>query len=203
MKSAADVLRGNPVDIAKAILENEWDAIHKRLMAYAVKLVGALGTIDGVSPDDLVSETLLAYLADDDGLNWDSLRGSSIDRFLCGVLKKKFLMHLRRNRTSSGSVGEILSRAQPLQSEDSMPASVKADQLAVAARGDKELEDLLAAGREIEDVGSVNQQLSVSLGTTIEDVVNRKRRLTRRLRQIGRNPHRERTQDKRRDSHDV
>lgn len=188
-----------PVDIANAILENEWNPLHKRLTAYALRLFGALGVIDGISPDDLAGETLMEYWADEGGLGYDPRRGS-LERYLCSVVKNKFLMHLRRDRKLISCLQDdsVVVREQQLTDVGDSPSAKaiaeKANQIVTAARGDKELEELVGAAQGLDDGGKVNQQLSVLLGTTIEDVVNRKRRLTRRVDRTRHSLHRERTQ---------
>ena len=54
-------------------------------------------------------------------------------------------------------------------------------QIEVAAKGDRDLEELIEATQSLDSTANVNQQLCEILDTTIQDVVNRRKRLTRRV----------------------
>src|ERR1035438_5979687 len=56
---------------------------------------------DAVSADDLVSETVLAFLRSPNALGWMPARGK-LETFLCAVLKNRFIDHLRRHRRYGG-----------------------------------------------------------------------------------------------------
>ena len=174
----------NSVDTATVILgETEWAALYRRLAAYAMALSREMPAVfDGISPDDLVSETIVAYLAGESGMGWDPHQGS-LDRFLCGVLKNKFLMHARRIKRLAACAVKSQFVVEPPSSEvKNVPAPPTiTDQIELAARGDEKLEKLVEATQELDGMANANQQLSQLLGTTEADVVNRKKRLTRRL----------------------
>jgi DNA-directed RNA polymerase specialized sigma24 family protein len=185
------------VDLEKAVLDDEidWAALNRRLTAYAVKLVRAMPSIfDGISAGDLASETLMAYYVSETRLGWDPTRGSLV-RFLCGVLKRKFLAHVRRHHRCIGfsevtEVAEVSTHPGP--ESQAVAIADKIERLRTAAKGDQELEELLDGAGRIESTSKPNEQLSRLLNTSIEDILNRKRRLRRRL---DRNPrgHRNRT----------
>jgi DNA-directed RNA polymerase specialized sigma24 family protein len=175
-----------PVDTANAILDEiDSAALYKRLSTYARSLAREMPDVfDGISPKDLVGETFVAYLSAESGLNWDPTR-SSLERFLCGVLKNKFLMHVRRSKLlpASAENGPFLAELpNPAIMEER--ASDTVDRLKIVARGDRELEELIDAAQGLETVSKVNQQLSERLNITVPDVVNRKKRLVRRLKEV-------------------
>jgi hypothetical protein len=63
-------------------------------------------------------------------------------------------------------------------------ASDTVDRLKIVARGDRELEELIDAAQGLETVSKVNQQLSERLNIAVPEVVNRKKRLVRRLKEV-------------------
>jgi hypothetical protein len=162
-------------------VESEWGSVWRLLTIYAKKLANDMPAVfDGISQDDLVGETILEYLASESRLNWDPLLGS-LAQFLCGVLKRKFLMHDRRSKRFEGSLGNdrhVLEFPRPAVSNGSTRIKIT-DGMRTVVRGDKELEDLVDAAQRVDDAARVNQQLSQLLQTTISDVVNRKKRLRR------------------------
>jgi DNA-directed RNA polymerase specialized sigma24 family protein len=122
-----------PVDSAKAILEEtDWVPLLKRLTAYALKLGRELPAVfDGISPDDLVGETFVSYLASPNRLNWDPRQGS-LEAFLCGVLTNKFLMHARRYRHCAGTAEDdrtLPEVSSPVAQNGATPSSIFADRI--------------------------------------------------------------------------
>jgi hypothetical protein len=99
-------------------------------------------------------------------------------------VKNIFLVHARRNWHSADVHESCLVQA-PIRSlrssNEPPPKQINEDRIKAAARGDKELEELVEAIAKIETETKVNQQLSALLDTTIEDVVNRKKRLRKRF----------------------
>ena len=166
--------------IRQAILDEvDWDAIWRRLIVLASRITREMpGVFDGISAEDLAGETLTAFLVDPSGLGWNPTTEDNLARFLCGVLKNKFMTHRRRSRSREAAADErpvapasVISPAQ-----DSM-----ADRIEAVAKGKRDLEELVEASRDIEDSANINQQLSMRLKTTVQDVINRKRRLIRSL----------------------
>jgi len=171
----------NPVDTIKAAIldEIDWGAVYRRLRVFAFQIAREMpGVFDGISADDLAGETLMAFLADPNGLGWNPTSQENLERFLCGVLKNKFMTHRRRSRNRVSVADDRLVPApiviQPAQ--DTMIERIKA-----VAQGKKDLEELVEASQHIEDGANINQQLSAQLKTTVQDVINRRRRLARGL----------------------
>ena len=176
----------NSVDTANAILDEiDSEALYKRLSTYALSLAREMPDVfDGISWEDLVVETFMAYLSAESGLNWDPTR-NSLERFLCGVLKNKFLTHVRRSKLLPASAENspfLPELPDPAIREE--PPSDTVDRLKIVARGDRELEELIDAAQGLETVSKVNQQLSERLNIPVPDVVNRKKRLVRRLKEV-------------------
>jgi len=175
------------VEIAKAILSEIDSALIRRLVGYAVMLARAMpGVFDGVSPEDLVQEALVAFLMSDNGLNWNPTRGS-LEKYLSGVVKNKFLAHARRSRRSVEILENGLRKAKiHVMSSSTEPILDMpiGERMRMAARGDSVIEELVEAAAKLESEKRVNQQLSSLLDTTIEDVVNRRTRLTRRFNRL-------------------
>jgi DNA-directed RNA polymerase specialized sigma24 family protein len=175
------------VDIAKAIWhEIDWDSVYKRLSAFAFRLAKEMPSVfDGISADDLVAETFLAYYTGAGGLKWNPLQGS-LEKYLCGVMKNKFLMHARRNQHYAGSLDDRAHAewANPVSSNGSVSDTFE-ERIKLVVRGDKQLEEFVEAAKELESDGKINQQLSRILNTTTTDVINRRKRLVRRLDRAG------------------
>jgi hypothetical protein len=170
-------------EVSKVLLgEEDWEAIWRRLTVFALKLAGEKPDVfDGISPDDLVGETIVTFWASDNNLNWDPQKNTLVG-YLCGVLKKKFLMHARRAVCSPISPDEdACSAAATADAGDTVRTLISIDEIRAAARGDKELEELITATQQLDNSTSINQRLSEVLQTTAEDIVNRKKRLRRRL----------------------
>jgi DNA-directed RNA polymerase specialized sigma24 family protein len=170
------------VDTPKAVLvEIDWGAVYKRLTVFALRLAHAVPEVfDGVSPEDLVGETMVAYFTGEGGMKWDSVQGS-LERFLGGVLRNKFLLHARKLRRYGGSLDDARFAPEPNASIGKPLTATITKQIEVAAKGDTDLEELIKATQTLDSAANVNQQLSQILDTTIEDVVNRRKRLTRRV----------------------
>jgi DNA-directed RNA polymerase specialized sigma24 family protein len=169
------------VNIARAILDDiDWEAVYRRLTVYAFSLVRCGEVLDGISADDLVGETVLDFLCNE--LTWEP-EESTLDRYLCGALRNKYLQHLRRNQRSLGPVADDRLQGASQNAASGRTRGI-AEGLKLVARGDRKLEELVEAAEQIANEGKVNQQLSEILKTTTEDIVNRKKRIARRLRRL-------------------
>lgn len=169
----------------------DWAAVWKRLYACAYRMSSdAPDLLDGASPSDLVQETLLAFFNSRRRPNWNEGR-PAIEAFLLGILKHKVIDRQRRAK-----------RLIPIETEDhclvreeltTLPVALEnvlreevAAQIFKSANGDPQLEELVVAARELEDVKNINKTLATALGTTPADIVNRKKRLQRRDAEEGR-----------------
>ena len=134
----------------------------------------------------------MAFFASEGALGWDESKGD-VAAFLCGVLRNNFLDRVRRyRRRDGGSVDdstfvkrfpERASRESPVHRALEIKewiASLKNN-----LRGDKELEDLINAIGSTNGDHNINQELAAELGTTVDDIVNRRKRLKRLLGQRG------------------
>jgi DNA-directed RNA polymerase specialized sigma24 family protein len=154
-----------------------WPDIYKRLRALAGWLSRDQSRVfDAVSADDLVSETLLEFLSSPDGLGWTPGRGK-LETFLCTVLRNKFIDHVRRHRHNAGPPDEFdLFVVRP---EGQLEQQEVVDQVMLRVQGRTDLEETVAAICEGSGDAPLNQELAEDLGTTVPDVVNRKKRIRR------------------------
>lgn len=154
-----------------------WPDIYKRLRALAGWLTRDQAFVfDAVSADDLVGETLLAFLSSPDGLGWTAQRGN-LETFLCSVLRNKFIDHLRRHRRNVGPVEESDLFAVPPERQVEQQEAI--DQVMVRIQGRTDLEETVVAICESRGDARVNQELAEELGITVPEVVNRKKRIRR------------------------
>jgi hypothetical protein len=148
--------------------------------------------LDGFSPEDLAEETIMAFFASKNTLGWDESKGD-LAAFLCGVLRNKFLDRVRRHRRrdggsldDSGFVERFPERAsQESPVHRALEIKEWIANLKSKLRGDKELEDLINVIGSINGDHNINQELAAELGTTVDDIVNRRKRLKRLLAQRG------------------
>jgi DNA-directed RNA polymerase specialized sigma24 family protein len=162
----------------------DWDRLYKLLRVVAAGIVRRAHVGDaidcGISAEDLVTETMEAFFASSNGLGWKAEKGS-IEALLCGVLKKKAVDHLRRQRHVAGSLDDP-SRSEVAKGKPCTPAPERARvdiraKLYELVRGDKDLEDLLTATELLSGDRNVNQELGVLLNKTPKQVSNLKQRL--------------------------
>jgi DNA-directed RNA polymerase specialized sigma24 family protein len=165
--------------------EIDWAVVYERLRVVALHCADRMPDIfDGVSAEDVVTQVLSAYFESSNGLGWNPAIGP-LDRFLLRVLRNRTIDRIRRQSRVAGSFDDPeftkgVYRAQPKESESDEPNDLSR-QLHEAANGDHKLEELVTAAGDIDDGYNINQQLAKELRTTTEDIVNRKRRLTRRF----------------------
>jgi DNA-directed RNA polymerase specialized sigma24 family protein len=167
--------------LKEAIFEEvDWSALYRRLRVYAFRLGREMPSVfDGISADDLVGETLTTFLAAPDCLGWDPTTEDNLAKFLFAVLKHKFMTHRRRSLAREGAAD---NRQAPIAIGSAPSRETISDRVREVARGDKDLEELVEASQRLEEGLNINQQLSERLNITVQDVINRKRRLRRSLR---------------------
>lgn len=165
--------------------EIDWPGLWKTLWVYAHQLRAAAAVFDcGVSSEDTVVETLEAFWSSGDGLGWNAKKGT-IEAFLCTVLKRRFIDHIRRDEKVAGSFDdqklEYPSSLQPQggRAHDEVSYKEFAAKMRSMVHGRKDLEDLITASEMTDGGHNVNEQLAEILETTTKDVVNRKKQLLR------------------------
>ena len=161
----------------------DWDRLYKLLRVVAAGIVrrARIGdAIDSFSAEDLVTEIMDAFFTSSNGLGWSEEKGS-IEALLCGVLKKKAIDHLRRQKHVAGSLDDAFGKvAQAGKPRAAAPERARVDikaRLYELVRGDKDLEDLLAATELLSGGHNVNQELGELLNKTPKQVSNLKQRL--------------------------
>jgi DNA-directed RNA polymerase specialized sigma24 family protein len=134
----------------------------------------------GVSAEDLVRETLTAFLESSNGLGWSEEKGR-LEIFLGGVLLNKARTHFRRERKVAASL-DAENHGFPVVDGRPTPAAAYEskeflEKLYEAAGDDADLRDLIAAVDFTTGAHNVNQELAEAMGKTPREVVNLKRRL--------------------------
>lgn len=162
-----------------------WEVVYERLYMVALHSTDRMPDIfDGVSAEDLVTQVLCAFFESPNGLGWESAKGP-LDRFLLGILKHKMVDHVRRDKHIAGSFDDpgFATELPPVYPKalDREVINLLGDQILQAASGDCKLEELVNATGRLDDAHNINQQLAKELGTTLSDIINRRRRLTRKL----------------------
>ena len=159
----------------------DWERLGKRLyVAARFATPRASDMFDGISAEDLASETLAAFFASPNMLGWKSSKGP-LDKFLVGVLQNKAKMHLRRERRNAGSIDDPdAGLNEPLQ-QATVGAEAEfrslQERLFELIGDDGELRDLIAAVELTTGAHNVNQELAQILNRTPQQIVNLKRRL--------------------------
>jgi len=161
----------------------DWAHIYMQLHFVALRCAARMPDVfDGISAEDLVTQVLSTFFEDSNALGWDPKVGS-LDQFLLGVLRKKTIDRIRRQRRIAGSVDDPdfaqgVSLVQATSNDQEMH-ELRAE-LQKAATGDPGLEELLKALADVDGGHNINQQLAKELKTTTQDIVNRRKRLIRR-----------------------
>jgi DNA-directed RNA polymerase specialized sigma24 family protein len=166
----------------------DWAELYRRLWVYAAGLAcEAPDIFDGVSAADLVNETMLAFLMSPKALGWQPNRGE-LSVFLSGVMRHKFLDHLKRQRRVAGSIDDDAVRAA-LEGRASSSAGLLGQlagkqwiaRLRKSLAPHRDLQDVVAAAAATDGGHNSNQQIADALGTTPREVANRKKRILRIL----------------------
>ena len=172
----------------------DWGILTKRVYWAALRLVGhADRVIDcGISSaEDLVAEAISEFFNSPNGLSWDGTEDGLV-RLLCGVVRNKFLDHLRRDGKvhpdSEAAMAGLLSKE--VAPDDQAACKVVEARLIEAVRGhpkQRELEDFIVAASCIAETGLVDIQMADLLDISVDEVRNRRRMLLRiaSIRQIG------------------
>jgi DNA-directed RNA polymerase specialized sigma24 family protein len=165
----------------------DWLRIYQRLTLYAFSLPRSTPDIfDGISMDDLVNETMLTFLESSTALGWDSERELTV--YLGGVLKHKFLDHVRRQRRQTRSLDDP-AVGGVVEGLPTTGASVLNELefrqwialLMAKLAPHKELQDVVDAAQQTDGSRNTNQQMGETLSTTPNDIANRKKRIIRIL----------------------
>jgi len=149
----------------------DWERLWKVLWLTAVRVTrGSYRTFDcGVSAEDLVEETLLAFWNSPDGLGWKRAKGP-LEAFLAGVLQKKAIDHFRRQKFVAGSTSDGESPYANLPTSESLDRDVQTTSLWSALErlvvGHRELEDLIAAAQMRPGGSNVNQEIGELMSKT-------------------------------------
>lgn len=168
-----------------------WPEIYRQLYVFARVCSRHVPDIfDGNSAEDMPNIVLLEYFESRTALGWNPGKGP-LNRFLLGVLRNKFLDCLRRQRRTVGSLddpefGSRIYKHQPTLKPDA-PCELQS-LLREAAKGDRRLEELVVAMERLEVNHKINQQIASVLNTTVKDIVNRKKRLIRKVKRQGHLP---------------
>jgi hypothetical protein len=170
---------GWPADIS-------WESLSARLLLTARLFVSLRPGF--IEAKDLVQIALLRYLASPIGLGYDPERGE-LYNFLCGVMKKILLEEGRRQRFIEGSLDDPdFARTHSLTKERALDYERRL--LLENIRRELEpdhLELLKAIERALEestDKSRINKKIAAQRGTPVQQVVNDRKRLRRRLERL-------------------
>jgi DNA-directed RNA polymerase specialized sigma24 family protein len=159
----------------------DWSQVSKRLAIIAALLCKCLPSVfDGISAEDIASEVVLEFFESPKQLGWDG--ENDIVAFLGGVLKHRFLDHLRRHGRAI-KTRERCERVQP----PGFDAIIECDSMLGAldrlVGQDNALKNFLqaVASDEFSCDHNQNQELATILKCRPADVVNVRRRLLRLL----------------------
>ena len=148
-----------------------WDRLWKvlRLTAERCTRDGSRTFDCGVSADDLVEETLLAFWESPDALGWKQAKGS-LEAFLAGVLQKKAIDHFRRQKFVAGSTSDADGPYATVRAPDTVELDAQAMShwraLERLVTGHRDLEDLVAAAQMRPGGPNVNQEIGELMGKT-------------------------------------
>jgi hypothetical protein len=149
----------------------DWDRLWKvlRLTAARVTCNGSRTFDCGVSADDLVEQTLLAFWNSPDGLGWKPAKGS-LEAFLAGILQKKAIDHFRRQKFVAGSTSDAEGPYGNVRAPDSIEESAQTTSLWRALErlvvGHQDLEDLVTAAQLRPGGPNMNQEIGELMGKT-------------------------------------
>ncbi|MGA9768373.1 MAG: sigma factor [Blastocatellia bacterium] len=139
----------------------------------------------GISAEDLVTETLEQFFESPNRLNWKPSK-SKLGTFLCMILERRFIDHLRRQKFVAGSLDEEETHRAFAEQPSGAPNPYQqmeykdfADLMRAEVKGHQELKDLITASEMIHDETKVNEQLAEIMGIPKAKVMNLKKQLVR------------------------
>jgi DNA-directed RNA polymerase specialized sigma24 family protein len=140
----------------------------------------------GVSAEDLVRETLTAFLESSNGLGWSEKQGR-LEPFLCGVLLNKARAHFRHEKKVAGSLDAENHGFPVVDGRRTHAAQYESkelfEKLYEAVGDDAGLRELITAVDLTTGAHNVNQELADAMDDkTPPQVVNLKRRLMKNRR---------------------
>ncbi|MBZ5523783.1 MAG: hypothetical protein LAP21_16235 [Acidobacteriia bacterium] len=148
---------------------------------------------DGLSIDDVPNEAVQRFLNSPTGLGYDPQKGP-LGKYLVGISRNILRDRLRRERLTAGSFDDrdFVKQAKASLNENLLQppeqhrieTTEQCDKFLRAANGDPKLTELVEAIMNTDGRPNDNQLLAARLSTTTEDIVNRKKRLKRRYKQM-------------------
>jgi DNA-directed RNA polymerase specialized sigma24 family protein len=127
------------------------------------------------------------FLESETHLGWDPDR-TRLELFLSAVMRNVFVDHLRRHKHVAGSLddeGFVTSKPARNQGDPGYCREIDGrryiEQFLLAFQEDRKLTELIVATQATDGSHNSNQQLAGLLETTERDIVNRKRRILRKL----------------------
>lgn len=164
--------------------DQDWKRLYQVLLILANcarRRYNAAETFDGGQDcEDVVVEVLATFFSSPDGLGWKESKGK-LETYLGAVVRNKLVDRLRRQKHVAGSLDDPdYSAPAKLPAGPSAPERAKPD-IKVAlydlVKGDRELEDLIAAAELVDGGPNVNQELGQILNRTPRQVSKLKERL--------------------------
>jgi DNA-directed RNA polymerase specialized sigma24 family protein len=161
----------------------DWARLYKVLVihaACALRRYKGSDSFDGEDCEDIADEVLKDFYESPDALGWKESKGK-LETFLGRIVHNKLVDRLRRQKHIGHSLDDA-NRLMPIQKQvmGVAPERAKTDTKAALygqVRGDKELEDLIAAAELIAGGPNVNQELGEVLNKTPRQISKLKERL--------------------------
>jgi RNA polymerase sigma factor (sigma-70 family) len=162
----------------------DWERIRKVLTVRAVQLrIIAERVVDAIEPYDLPDQVMVEFYGQPNRLGWDPKKGP-LESFLLTVLHRRWIDHCRREtkiaRSSddSDTLSEPAAETQkPLEELENKELLEKIRQL---VPNDPQLLEVIDAVELLDgEYEQPNKELAELIGTSVEDVENRKKRLRR------------------------
>jgi DNA-directed RNA polymerase specialized sigma24 family protein len=164
----------------------DWERIRKVLVVRAVQLCRLAERVaDTTTADDLACEVIMEFFNHPKRMGWDPKLGP-LEWFLVTVLNRKWIEQCRREAkggdsfddddTFSGQAGQLQDPLKDLERQEML------ERIRQQVRDDPELVEFVDAVELLDgDYLEVDKNVAELIGTSVEDVENRKRRLRTRV----------------------
>jgi DNA-directed RNA polymerase specialized sigma24 family protein len=164
----------------------DWERIRKVLIVRAVQLrMIAEPVVDAMEPYELPDQVMSEFYGHPNRLGWDPKKGP-LESFLLAVLHRLWIDHCRRETkiARSSDDGDTLSEpaAEPQKQPEGLENKELLGKLRQLVPNDPQLLEVIDAVELLDgEYEQPKKELAELIGTSVEDVENRKKRLRRAL----------------------